>query len=299
MATRGTPSIMRVQQRDIARAASYPAAPVTLFELLTGGLWILFFIVASYGATPLKDFGVERLAWLAADLVALVIVLLRSDEMLAQMRRNLVIMSWPALACVSALWSLDPAFSLYQGLQLLLTMLVGLCLIVTADLRRILILLFLALVTAGVLSTLYELGGAGGRRTVGIFSRSSGGTGTPQARSRPAQRHRTRCLLPARSPERCRDVIGAACAVASPVRCAGAMGDDYNLPSAVLRYLARALSLGSAQGACAPSRHDSGAGAPILQRQRHVSLLHPCGHGSLWVGTTSNRGHWRHTLADC
>lgn len=143
---------------------------MTLLEVITGGLWIVFFIIASYGATPLKDYGVERLAWLAADFAALAMILLRPDDVLKQVRRNLVLMSWPALACASTLWSLAPTSSLYQGIQLLLTVLVSLCLVMTADLRRILVLLFLALMTAGVLSTLFELArGGGGEEWLGVF----------------------------------------------------------------------------------------------------------------------------------
>jgi O-antigen ligase len=149
---------MPIQPRGIARAAALPAGPpITLIELLVGSLWIVFFIIASYGATPLLQYGaVERLAWLAADLVAMMMLLLRPDDMVAQVRRNLVIMTWPALACLSATWSLAPGMSLYHGVQLLLTVLVALCLVLTADLRRILVLLFLALLIAGVLSVLRE-----------------------------------------------------------------------------------------------------------------------------------------------
>lgn len=154
---RGTSGVMRVQQHGLMHARLPAAAPpVTLIELVTGGLWIVFFIIASYGATPLKEYGIERLAWLGADFVALMVVLLRPDEILTQIRKNLVIMSWPALACVSTLWSVAPVGSLYQGIQLLLTVLVALCLVMTTDLRRILVLLFLALLIAGVLSFLRE-----------------------------------------------------------------------------------------------------------------------------------------------
>ena len=158
MAMRGTSGAMPMRQRGFARAAALPAGPpITLIQLLTGGLWIVFFIIASYGATPLQSYGVERLAWLAADLVAMAMILLRPDDVLALVRRNLFIMSWPALACLSTTWSLTPTISLYHGVQLLLTIIVALCLVMTADLRRILVLLFLALLIAGGLSVLQEL----------------------------------------------------------------------------------------------------------------------------------------------
>jgi O-antigen ligase len=158
-------------QHGMTRAALQPAAPpLTLPELAIGGLWIASFIVASYGATPLSQFNIERYAWIAADFAALMVVLLRHEEMLGLVRRNLVIMSWPALACASALWSVDPMYSFYQGLQLLMTVLVGLCLIMTTDLRRILILLFIALLITGVLTALLELPrGLGGREWQGVF----------------------------------------------------------------------------------------------------------------------------------
>ena len=167
MATRGTPGVLG-GRTSIFQLAAAPS--VTLLEVVTGGLWIVFFIIASYGATPLKDYGIERLAWLAADFAALAMILLRPDDVLRQVRRNLVLMSWPALACASTLWSLAPASSLYQGIQLLLTVLVGLCLVMTTDLRRILVLLFLALMAAAVLSTLYELTRGGiGEEWRGVF----------------------------------------------------------------------------------------------------------------------------------
>jgi hypothetical protein len=170
MATSGKLGGLRLHQqlrapRRVARARS--TSP--LIELLISGLWIVFFIVASYGATPLEEYHIERWAWLAADSIALGMVLLHPEEILTQIRRNMVLMSWPALACVSTVWSLVPYSSLYQGIQLFLTVLVALCLVITADLRRILILLFLALFVTAIVSTLVELVRGSGGEWIGIF----------------------------------------------------------------------------------------------------------------------------------
>ena len=69
---------------------------------------------------------------------------------------------------MSALWSVPPAISLYHGLQLSLTVLVGCYLCIYASLQRILQLLFVALLATALLSAVYVLAspyeaiGAGG-----------------------------------------------------------------------------------------------------------------------------------------
>jgi O-antigen ligase len=97
----------------------------------------------------------ERLAWLAADFVALMYILMRSDELLRLVRRNALLISWPILACVSMLWSEAAFISMYHGIQLLLTVLVGLCLCLDKSLERILVLLFLAYLATAICSVLW------------------------------------------------------------------------------------------------------------------------------------------------
>ena len=52
-------------------------------------------------------------------------------------RRNAVLVAWPALATVSLLWSLTPGLSLYHGLQLLTTVLVGSMLTIFARIEKL------------------------------------------------------------------------------------------------------------------------------------------------------------------
>ena len=54
---------------------------------------------------------------------------------------NPSLLAWPVLAMVSSLWSLTPGASLYQGLQLLMTVLVGYLSCTLLDLRRLLLAL--------------------------------------------------------------------------------------------------------------------------------------------------------------
>lgn len=127
-------------------------APSRTVQLVIDCFWIAFFIVACHGASRLRHLGIERLAWLAADFVALTFILLRPDAVIRLLRQNLILVSWPLLACASAFWSLTPAYSFYHGVQLFLTVLVGLCLTLTASLRHILVLLFVAITVTAMLS---------------------------------------------------------------------------------------------------------------------------------------------------
>jgi hypothetical protein len=149
---RGLSRIDGYSRFGVVGASVRPSSLLNVRERLIDCLLIGFFVVASYGATPLASFQVERWVWLGADFVALIIILRRSDEVLGQVRRNLVLISWPVLACASTLWSEAPAISLYHGIQLLLTVMVGLCLCMISRLERILVLLFLAFLTAAILS---------------------------------------------------------------------------------------------------------------------------------------------------
>jgi O-antigen ligase len=140
----------------------------------TDALWVAFIFVACYATTPLRDLALERYVWLAADLTVFALLLYQTSRFTRILSENLVVLSWPILACTSALWSVTPVMSLYHGVQLLLTVLVGFYLCIYAGLERILQLLFVALLATAVLSVLYVLAvpGAGlgtGGELSGLF----------------------------------------------------------------------------------------------------------------------------------
>jgi len=87
----------------------------------------------------------ERFFWLPADLAVLTWFLLDPKSVVRLLWRERWLVSWAALACLSALWSLVPSISLYHGLQLLATILAGVMLWSSRTLNQILRLLFFAL----------------------------------------------------------------------------------------------------------------------------------------------------------
>ena len=129
----------------------------SLVRLGTDALWVAFIFVACYATTPVKDLALERYFWLAADIAVFALLLYQTSKFARILSDNLVVLSWPILACASALWSVTPALSLYHGVQLLMTVLVGCYLCIYANLERILQLLFVALLAAAVLSALYVI----------------------------------------------------------------------------------------------------------------------------------------------
>ena len=132
-----------------------------LGRLATDALWVAFIFVACYATTPVKDLALERYVWLAADITVFAFLLYQTSKFTRILSDNLVVLSWPILACMSALWSVAPAISLYHGVQLLLTVLVGCYLCIYASLERILQLLFVALLLTAVLSALHAIASSG------------------------------------------------------------------------------------------------------------------------------------------
>lgn len=96
----------------------------TAAALLEQGLWSVFLFLAIGGAS---EFGgaPERAAWLIADAFALYAIATRPRLYAALAVRTAPILSWGLLACASAFWSLSPEISIYHGVQLVLTLLVG------------------------------------------------------------------------------------------------------------------------------------------------------------------------------
>jgi O-antigen ligase len=122
-------------------------------ELAIDALWLVFFLGA-LGLVPPFEMPVrlETLVWFPADLVAVATVWLRPGPFLLLARRNMLLLTWPMLAILSTLWSIEPSGTLYTGLQLLMTMLVGILLSYHASFMRVLQIYFVALMIAAVLS---------------------------------------------------------------------------------------------------------------------------------------------------
>jgi O-antigen ligase len=131
------------------------AANSGVTRVVVDALWIIFFIGATFAAYPLGLESPERLVWFPADIAVVALFMSRKREFLELMKSNAIVVSWPALACLSAAWSFAPGMSLYHGLQLFMTVMVGFMLLMWADLKDILRLLFYSLFVCAVLSLVY------------------------------------------------------------------------------------------------------------------------------------------------
>lgn len=134
----------------LARRRSMPLAFSR--QRVVEGLWALF-IMAALGATRL--FGInnaEKFAWLAADFVVLAFLLRDYRPIYGLAGRQKIFMSWAGLALLSTLWSLSPGTSLYQGVQLLMTILVSFLFCLQVPRGRMPVVVFTALVACLVSS---------------------------------------------------------------------------------------------------------------------------------------------------
>ena len=107
---------------------------------------IFFFAVSGPGSSKaLGADGVERAFWAAADVLTILAMLQGRGRIGDLALGNPSLLAWPALAMVSSLWSLTPWSSLYQGMQLLMTLLVGYLASSLLDTRRLVLALVLGL----------------------------------------------------------------------------------------------------------------------------------------------------------
>ena len=106
---------------------------------------------------PAEGLAGERYLWLLADPIVLCWFLLFPGQVLAYARRNKILICWALLACLSAIWSLKAELSLYYGLQLFFTILMGFLLSNLQTRTQLIKLLFLALLPTQLLSFYIEL----------------------------------------------------------------------------------------------------------------------------------------------
>jgi exopolysaccharide production protein ExoQ len=114
-------------------------------SLLVDVAWIAFIFGAAGGVRIVPIENPERYFWAPLDAIVFYFLIRQSRLFVGVLKENRAIALWPALAAASAIWSVIPATSFYFGLQLLMTILAGVLLCLYADLKKILILLFIGL----------------------------------------------------------------------------------------------------------------------------------------------------------
>lgn len=113
--------------------------------------WLGFLFLASGAASRLGLSNGERIGWLIVDTIVVVQLIKRPRFAVSTLRHRLL-MSWGALACLSALWSQAPMISAYHGLQLVMTIVAGLMLTASIGLHRFVRVVFLSLLATAFLS---------------------------------------------------------------------------------------------------------------------------------------------------
>ena len=126
-------------------------------ELKLNALWLIFFIGTSNIIFPGGIGPLPRFFWFPADLLAIAFCLRNQTLFVAMAKRNALLLSWPVLAIASTLWSGDPGLSLYHGIQLFTTMLVGMMLASQISLTRLVQLLFVSGFVVAILCILAVL----------------------------------------------------------------------------------------------------------------------------------------------
>ena len=126
---------------------------------LVGAACLVFFLWASTGLRAVLPtfFAGERYVWAMADFFVVAWILLYPGQVLAYARRNKILICWGLLASLSMMWSLRSSSSLYYGLQLFFTILMGFLLCNLQARSRLVKLLFVALLPTQLLSLYIEL----------------------------------------------------------------------------------------------------------------------------------------------
>jgi exopolysaccharide production protein ExoQ len=151
-------------------ALSFPPGPsrsptgrpwsITLsWENTVGAACFVFLLWASTGLRAVLPafFAGERFLWLIADLVVVAWFVLFPGQVFAYSRRNKILVCWALLACLSTVWSLNAPSSLYYGLQLFFTILMGFLLCQLQTRTQLIKLLFLALLPTQFLSLYIDM----------------------------------------------------------------------------------------------------------------------------------------------
>jgi O-antigen ligase len=110
--------------------------------------------VGGSGITLPIGIALEAIVWFPADLFALTVLWVHRDQLFPLALRNALLLTWPLLAMTSTIWSINPGLSFYHGVQLLMTVAVGMMLTLHADLLRILQFSFVAMLVVGFICLL-------------------------------------------------------------------------------------------------------------------------------------------------
>lgn len=147
--TESSPSVVSLAPRWASRTDASDDA--NWRDVMVDLAWLGFLFLASGAASRLGLSNGERIGWLIVDTIVVVQLIKRPRFAVSTLRHRLL-MSWGALACLSALWSQAPMISAYHGLQLVMTIVAGLMLTASIGLHRFVRVVFLSLLATAFLS---------------------------------------------------------------------------------------------------------------------------------------------------
>jgi exopolysaccharide production protein ExoQ len=127
-------------------------SPKSTSNLLVDCWWVWFLTTAGGAGSNYIGSQPQQLAWFVADLIVIFAFSLAPKTYIGYAMEIPVLMSWPALATLSSIWSLTPALSAYHGLQFVATYLVGLYFLNRYGLFKIAKMIFVSFAIAGVCS---------------------------------------------------------------------------------------------------------------------------------------------------
>lgn len=134
---------------DTGAWPSYASRHAALIDR-TGALWAVFFMAISTGLWQHVSDDAERVSWLLADFIAFCLFFRYQSQFINLSLGNIVYVSWPLLACVSAIWSLAPAATLYSGVQFIMTTVVAFLICIQLRLEQIVAVVFWGMLLAAI-----------------------------------------------------------------------------------------------------------------------------------------------------
>lgn len=114
----------------------------------TCALWTVFFLAISMAIWQHVSDHAERVAWLLADFVGFCLIFRYQSQFINLALGNIVYVSWPLLACVSAVWSTSATLTLYSGLQFVMTTVIAFLICIQLRLEQIVAVIFWAMLSA-------------------------------------------------------------------------------------------------------------------------------------------------------